>query len=202
MISTSHPPKHAVAPPSTSSRPPRLLDLLRERIRYKHYSLRTERAYVHWVRAFIRQQGMRHPRDMGGAEVEQSLCLLANERNVAPSTHNQALSALLFLYREVLDIDLPWMDEIGRPKKRERVPVVLSRTEVSRLLGMIEGIEGDLARLLYGTGMRLMEGLRLRVKDLDFDRNEIVAREGKGGAGVVSPLDAIQALAGVRRCPS
>lgn len=181
MNSTNQPPKLAVAPACTSSRAPRLLDLLRERIRYKHYSLRTERAYVHWVRAFIRQQGMRHPRDMGAAEVEQFLCWLANERNVAPSTHNQALSALLFLYREVLDIDLPWMNEIGRPKKRERVPVVLSRTEVSRLLGMIEGIEGDLARLLYGTGMRLMEGLRLRVKDLDFDRNEIVVREGKGG---------------------
>ena len=112
------------------------------------------------------------------------------------------MSALLFLYREVLDIDLPWMNEIGRPKKRERVPVVLSRMEVSRLLGMIEGIEGDLARLLYGTGMRLMEGLRLRVKDLDFALTEIAVREGKGGAGVVSPLDAIQALAGVRRSPS
>lgn len=142
MNSGNHPPKLAVAPASTSSRPPCLLDLLRERIRYKHYSLRTERAYVHWVRAFIRQQGMRHPRDMGAAEVEQFLCWLANERNVAPSTHNQAVSALLFLYREVLDIDLPWMNEIGRPKKRERVPVVLSRTEVSRLLGMIEGDRG------------------------------------------------------------
>lgn len=202
MNSTNHPPKLAVAPACTSSRPPRLLDLLRERIRYKHYSLRTERAYVHWVRAFIRQQGMRHPRDMGAAEVEQFLCLLANERNVAPSTHNQALSALLFLYREALDIDLPWMNEIGRPKKRERVPVVLSRTEVSRLLGMIEGIEGDLARLLYGTGMRLMEGLRLRVKDLDFALTEIAVREGKGGAGALSPLGAIQALAGVHRSPS
>lgn len=202
MISTSHPLKHAVAPASTSSRPPRLLDLLRERIRYKHYSLRTEQAYVHWVRAFIRQQGMRHPRDMGAAEIEQFLCWLANERNVAPSTHNQALSALLFLYREVLDIDLSWMNEIGRPKKRERVPVVRSRTEVSHLLGMIEGIEGDLARLLYGTGMRLMEGLRLRVKDLNFALTEIAVRERKGGAGALSALDAIQALAGVRRSPS
>lgn len=181
MNTTSSSAKRADPVSNTSTRPPRLLDLLRERIRYKHYSLRTEQAYVHWVRAFIRQQGMRHPRDMGAAEVEQFMCWLANGRNVAPSTHNQALSALLFLYREVLDVDFPWMNEIGRPKKRERVPVVFSRPEVSRLLGIIDGIEGELARLLYGTGMRLMEGLRLRVKDLDFDRNEIVVREGKGG---------------------
>lgn len=100
---------------------------------------------------------------------------------MAPSTHTQALSALLFLYREVLGIDLPWLKEIGRPKQRERVPVVLSRAEVTRLLSVMEGTEGDLARLLYGTGMRLMEALRLRVKDVDFDRNEITIREGKGG---------------------
>lgn len=107
MHTTSSSAKRADPVSNTSTRPPRLLDLLRERIRYKHYSLRTEQAYVHWVRAFIRQQGMRHPRDMGAAEVEQFLCWLANERNVAPSTHNQALSALLFLYREVLDVDFP-----------------------------------------------------------------------------------------------
>lgn len=163
------------------SNPPRLLDQVRACIRYKHYSIRTEKAYVHWVRAFVRQQGMRHPRDMGAAEVQAFLSWLANERSVAPSTHNQALSALLFLYREVLSIDLPWLNEIGRPKKRERVPVVLSRPEVARLLVALDGVEAELARLLYGTGMRLMETLRLRVKDIDFDRNEIVVREGKGG---------------------
>lgn len=164
-----------------AGRPPRLLDQVRACIRYKHYSIRTEKAYVQWVRAFIRHQGMRHPREMGAAEVQDFLGWLANEGSVAPSTHNQALSALLFLYREVLGIDLPWMKEIGRPKKREHVPVVLSRAEVARLLDAMDGIEGKLARLLYGTGMRLMEALRLRVKDVDFDRNEIVVREGKGG---------------------
>ncbi len=120
MNSINHLPKHAVAPACTSSRPPRLLDLLRERIRYKHYSLRTEQAYVHWVRAFIRQQGMRHPREMGTAEVDQFPCWLANEGNVAPATHNQPLFALLFLYREVLAIDLPWMDGQHRAHEEAR----------------------------------------------------------------------------------
>ena len=166
---------------NVSAPPPRLLDQLRERIRYKHYSIRTEQAYVHWVRAFIRHHGLRHPGELGAVEVEHFLAWLANDRQVAPSTHTQALSALLFLYREVLRIDLPWLKEIGRPKQRERVPVVLSRTEVTRLLSVMEGTEGDLARLLYGTGMRLMEALRLRVKDLDFDRREITIRGGKGG---------------------
>ncbi|THF60792.1 integron integrase [Pseudothauera nasutitermitis] len=168
-------------PDNASTHPPRLLDQLRERIRYKHYSLRTEQAYVHWVRTFIRHYGLRHPRDMGAAEVEGFLAWLANERKVAPSTHLQALSALLFLYREVLAIDLPWLQEIGRPKQRERVPVVLSQAEVARLLSVMEGVECDLACLLYGTGMRLMEALRLRVKDVDFDLHEITIREGKGG---------------------
>lgn len=163
---------------SSSERPPRLLDQVRAAIRYKHYSLRTEQAYVYWIRYFIRQQGMRHPREMGVEEVQSFLSWLADDRSVAPSTHNQALSALLFLYKQVLNVDLPWMQEIGRPKKRERVPVVLSRGEAARVLNAMEGAEGDLARLLYGTGMRLMEGLRLRVKDVDFERNEIVVREG------------------------
>lgn len=147
---------------NTPAQSPRLLDQVRAAVRYKHFSIGTEQAYVYWVRFFTRQQGLRHPRDMGAAEVEAFLNWLASERSVAPSTHNQALSALLFLYKEVLGIDLPWMQEIGRPKKRERVPVVLSRAEVARLLEAMEGIEGDVARLLCGTGMRLMEGLRLR----------------------------------------
>lgn len=181
MNSTQYPDKPCTPPNDLGPRPPRLLDQVRACIRYKHYSIRTEQAYVHWIRSFIRQQGMRHPREMGATEVEGFLTWLANERSVAPSTHNQALSALLFLYKEVLGIELPWMKEIGRPKKRERVPVVLSHSEVAGLLQALEGVEGDIARLLYGTGMRLMEALRLRVKDIDFDRNEIIVREGKGG---------------------
>lgn len=168
-----------MTPDNAPTQPPRFLDQLRERIRYKHYSIRTEQAYVHWARAFIRHHGLRYPCAMGAAEVERFLAWLANERQVAPSTHTQALSALLFLYREVLGIDLPWLKEIGRPKQRERVPVVLSRAEVTRLLSVMEGTEGDLARLLYGTGMRLMEALRLRMKDVDFDR--IVGRPAEEG---------------------
>ncbi len=166
---------------SPSTRAPRLLDAVKERLRYLHYSLRTEQAYVHWVRHFVRWSGMRHPREMGADEVRAFLTMLANERQVAPATHRQALSALLFLYREVLGIDLPWMQEIGRPQSQRRVPVVLSPAEVQGLLLQLDGVPALLARLLYGTGMRLMEGLRLRVKDIDFDREAIVVRCGKGG---------------------
>ena len=165
-------------------RPPlrskRLLDQLRERIRYAHYSLRTERTYVYWARYFIRFHGTRHPREMGAAEIESFLSYLANQRGVSPSTHRQALSALLYLYKEVLDIDLPWMAEIGRPKARVHVPVVLSRDEVFRLLSSVDVEHRLICQLLYGAGLRLMECLRLRVKDLDFDRKMIIVREGKG----------------------
>lgn len=167
------------------ARPPlqstRLLDQLRERIRYLHYSLRTEKTYVYWARSFIRWHKLRHPAEMGKHEVEAYLTWLACQRSVSPSTHRQALSAILFLYKEVLEIELPWLDEIGRPRARERLPTVLSRNEVERMLSLMEGEVGLLARLLYGTGMRLMEGLRLRVKDVDFDRSSIIVREGKGG---------------------
>ena len=154
---------------------------MRERIRYCHYSLRTEQAYVHWVRGVVRHSGLRHPREMGAAEVEAFLSHLANDRHVSASTHRQALSAILFLYKEVLDTDLPWMQQIGRPQARQRVPVVLSRDEVALLLPHVTGAYGLVARLLYGAGLRLMECLRLRVKDADFDRKVIVVREGKGG---------------------
>jgi len=160
---------------------PRLLARLRERIRYLHYSLRTEQAYVYWARAFVRYHGMCHPRDLGQGEVEQFLAHLASERQVSVSTHKQALCALLFLYREVLGQELPWMQDLGRPKSRVRVPTVLSREEVARLLTVIGGAHGVIARTLYGTGMRLLECLRLRTKDVDFDRSVIVVREGKGG---------------------
>ncbi len=176
--------QYSTKPRNTPARPPlraiRLLDQLRERLRYLHYSLRTEQTYLYWVRWFIRYHGVRHPREMGKLEVEAFLTMLANERKVAPSTHRQALSALLFLYKEVLGQNLPWLDEIGRPVPMRRIPAVLTVPEVQRLLDLMEGETGLLARLLYGTGMRLMECLSLRVKDVDFARHAIVVREGKG----------------------
>jgi site-specific recombinase XerD len=150
-----------------------------------HYSLKTEKAYLHWARFFIRWSatqpgGMRHPRYMGGQEVEAFLSMMANERKVSASTHNQALNAVLFLYREVLSIDLPWLNNIGRPQQTKRIPSVLTKDEVAGLLAQMDGINALLARLLYGTGMRLMEGMRLRVKDVDFERRAVIVREAKG----------------------
>ena len=153
---------------------------MRERLRYLHYSLRTEQAYLYWVRWFIRFHGLRHPRSMGRLEVEAFLTMLATGRKVSVSTHRQALSALLFLYKEVLCQELPWLQEIGRPVAARRIPTVMTVPEVERVLGFMEGQAGLLARLLYGTGMRLMEGLSLRVKDVDFARHAIIVREGKG----------------------
>ena len=144
-------------------------------------SIRTETAYVSWIRRFIVWNSLRHPRDMGSAEVEAFLSSLAVERNVSPSTQNQALSAILFLYKEVLNSELPWIDNIQRAKATEYVPVVLSREEIQRLLSQLSGTHHLVASLLYGTGMRLLECLRLRVKDVDFLRSEITVRMGKGG---------------------
>jgi integron integrase len=174
-------------PPLRSTR---LLDQVRERVRYLHYSLSTEHSYLQWVRRFVRFHGLRHPREMGGPEVEQFLSYLAAQRQASASTHKQALSALLFLYRQVLGTDLPWMQQIGRPRTPVRLPTVLSRSEVEQLLAAMEGTAGLVARLLYGTGMRKMECLRLRVKDLDFDRRVIVVREGKGQKDRVALLPA------------
>ncbi len=168
--------------------PPRLLRQLRDRIRLRHYSLRTERTYAHWVRRFIAHSGMRHPRHLGAAEVTAFLSSLATERNVAASTQNQALSAILFLYKEVLRVELPWLDEVRRAKKPRHLPAVLTQAEVRTLLAHIEGVNGLIARLLYGTGMRLMEGIRLRVKDLDLERREVIVRHGKGGRDRVTVL--------------
>ena len=159
----------------------RILGQLRERLRYLHYSLRTEESYVYWVRYFIQFHGLRHPREMGQPEVESFLTMLATERRVSVSTHRQALSALLFLYREVLDAQLPWLAELGRPVPKKRIPSVLTVSEVERVLAFMDGDAALLARLLYGTGMRLMEALSLRVKDVDFARGLIIVREGKGG---------------------
>jgi integron integrase len=161
--------------------PPRLFDEVRRQLRLKHYSLRTEQAYIGWIRRFIVANGRRHPREMGGAEVEAFLSRLAVEGNVAAGTQNQALSALLFLYRAVLGIELAWMESVVRAKRPRRVPNVLSREEVQRLLAAMDGRAWLVASLLYGTGMRLMECLRLRIKDVDFARNEITVRDGKGG---------------------
>lgn len=196
--------------PAEPARPPRLLDLLRQQVRFLHYSLSTERAYVHWVRSFIRYHGLRHPAEMSGPEIEAYLGFLASEQGVAPATHRQALSALLFLYQKVLRMQLPWMDEIGRPQPRRRLPVVLSQAEVAAVLAGLQRQEkaaaakalgagggaalwpplGLLGRLYYGTGMRLIEGLRLRVKDIDFERRAIIVREGKGGKDRVVMLPA------------
>jgi integron integrase len=161
--------------------PPRLLDRARERMRVKHYSLRTEQAYLGWIKRFILANGKRHPQELGAAEVERFLTSLAVERNVAAGTQNQALAALLFLYREVLDLDLPWLQTMVRAKRPQRVPVVLSTDEVARILAILDGRNRLPAALLYGTGMRLMECIRLRVKDVDFACNSIVVRGGKGG---------------------
>jgi integrase len=158
----------------------RLLDQVRERARYLHFSLATEKAYLYWIRFFIRASGMKHPRDMGAREVEAFLTMLATERRVSSSTHNQALSALLFLFREVLGLDLPWLTEVSRPSRAKRLPSVLTREEVASLLAVLSSEVGLVAHLLYGTGMRLMEALRLRVKDVDFERHAIVIREAKG----------------------
>ena len=155
----------------------RLLDQIRERIRYLHYSLSTEKAYLYW---HGRAGGMRHPREMGAPEVEAFLTMLATERRVSASTHNQALSALLFLYREVLAIDLPWLDGVNRPAQKRRIPSVMTKEEVAALFQFLDSDMRLLAQLLYGTGMRLMEGLRLRIKDVDFDQHIIIVREAKG----------------------
>ncbi len=165
---------------SLTAPPPKLLTQVRERISYHHYALSTEKAYCHWIRAFIRFHGLRHPAEMGQLEVEAFLSHLANERLVSASTHKQALSALLFLYKEVLKVELPWLGEIGRPKTARRLPEVLTVAEVQRTLAGLAGEHSTLARLLYGTGMRILEGLRLRTKDIDFERGAIMVRESKG----------------------
>lgn len=162
-------------------RAPGLLEEVRRRLRVKHYSLRTEEAYLYWIRRYVRANGRRHPRALGGVEVEGFLSLLATRDRVAPSTQNQALAALLFLYREVLALELPWMENVVRAKRSPRLPVVLSVDETMRLLRALSGREALMAGLLYGSGLRLMECLRLRVKDVDLVRHEITVRQGKGG---------------------
>lgn len=175
---------------NTASPKSRLLDAVRDRLRLKHYSLLTERAYVEWIKRYMVFHGKSHPRDLGARDVEAFLTDLAVGRKVSASTQNQALAALLFLYREVLGIQLPWLDDIVRAKKPQRLPVVLTVAEVQRLLARLDGSRGLMARMLYGTGMRLMECVRLRVRDVDFERNEIIVRDGEGGKDRVTMLPA------------
>jgi len=174
------PPAASAAPPPAPPAAPRLLDQLREAIRVRHYSIRTEHAYVDWVRRFVRFHGLQHPLRLGPVQVQDFLTHLAVDRSVASSTQNQAKSALLFLYREVLGVQLPWLDEIVGAKQPQRLPVVLTPSEARALLAELSGTTGLVASLLYGTGLRLIEALRLRVKDVEFERRELIVRDGKG----------------------
>lgn len=167
---------------------PRLLQQVRDAIRRRHYSLRTEEAYVHWVKRFIYFSGKRHPSAVGAPEVTAFLNHLSRERNVAASTQNQALSALLFLYKEVLAEPLPWLDELERARRPARLPAVLTRAEVQRLLFGMRGTKWLMASLLYGAGLRLTECLKLRVKDVDFGYRQILVRDGKGAKDRVTML--------------
>jgi integron integrase len=166
----------------------KLLEQVRDLIRMRHYSLSTEEAYLNWIKQYILFHNKRHPSEMGANEVSEFLTHLAVKRNVAASTQNQALAALLFLYRSVLRIDLPWLDNVERAKKPTRLPVVLTRSEVSRLLSKLNHTNWLMASLLYGAGLRLKECLRLRVKDLDFGYQQIVVRDAKGNHDRVTVL--------------
>jgi integron integrase len=186
------PPSSAVAlelgPNPTS--PPRLLDQVRHAIRARHFSRRTEKAYVHWTKRYVLFHHKRHPTAMGAAEVTEFLTSLAVRDKVAASTQNQALSALLFLYREVLRAELPWLDDLVRAKRPQRLPIVLTREEVREIVGRLDGVPRLMALLLYGSGLRLLECCRLRIQDIDFERNQIVVRDGKGGKDRMTMLPA------------
>jgi len=182
------------APPPP--RPPTLLEVVRRHIRERHYSLRTEEAYVFWIRHYVRFHGRRHPAELGRAEFQAFLQHLAADRGVSASTHRQALSALLFLYTRVLGLPVPWLSEIGRPSTQRRLPVVLAPAKVAALLSNLQGEHGLLARVLYGTGIRLQEALQLRVKDVDFSHRAIIVRHGKGSKDrvVMLPQALVQPL--------
>jgi len=175
-------------PSSVSS--PKLLDQVRGKIRLKHYSIRTEQSYVDWIKRFILFHGKHHPKDLGAQEVEEFLTYLAVEGKVAASTQNQAKSALLFLYKAVLGVELPWLDNVERAKAPKRLPVVLTREEVQAVLARLEGTHWLIASLLYGAGLRIMEAVRLRVKDVEFSRREVLVRDGKGFKDRVTMLPA------------
>jgi integron integrase len=177
---------------------PRLLDRVRELIRIRHYSIRTEQAYLQWIRRYILFHGKRHPREMGAEEVTAFLSHLAVKRNVAASTQNQALNALLFLYRDVLQVNLPWLNNVERAKRPQRLPVVLTRSEVRAVLAQLEGTSWLMTALIYGGGLRLLECLRLRVKDIELQQRQLLIRDAKGQkdrvtvlpANIIEPLQA------------
>jgi integron integrase len=167
---------------------PKLLDQVRDVIRRKHYSIRTEQAYVDWIKRFIIYHDKRHPAEMAEEEVAQFLTHLARDRGVASSTQNQALSALLFLYKDVLKHEIGWLEQVERAKKPARLPVVLTRSEIKRVFAHLHGVPKLMAGLLYGSGLRLMECVRLRVKDVDFELAQITVRDAKGGKDRVTML--------------
>ena len=167
---------------------PKLLDQVRQQIRLRNYSIRTERVYAEWIKRFMRFHAYRHPAEMGAAEIEAYLTHLAVKRDVSASTQNQALAALLFLYKQVLKQELPWLDNVVRAKRPQHMPVVLTRDEVQRVLARLSGVPWLVASLLYGAGLRLTEALRLRVKDVEFSRREILVRDGKGQKDRVTVL--------------
>lgn len=174
----------------SGTRPRMLSGAVVDACRVRHLALKTERAYLYWIRFFVRWAGRRHPRELGPADVEAFLTHLAVERQVSDSTQRQALSAILFLYRQVLGVDLPWLDNVVRAKPSKHVPVVLSRDEVRALFAQLHGERGLVLKLLYGSGLRLSEALRLRVKDLDLERLQLTVRDGKGGKDRVTTLPA------------
>jgi integron integrase len=167
---------------------PKLLDQVRHSIRTKHYSIRTEEAYIRWIKEFILFHNKRHPSELAEVEVSKFLSHLAVDRKVAASTQNQALSAIVFLYREVLNKPLHWLDDLDRAKRPAKLPVVLSREEVRAVLAQLDGPNWLMASLLYGSGLRLMECVRLRVKDIDFSYDQIIVRDGKGSKDRVTIL--------------
>jgi len=170
--------------------PPRLLDRVRQALQTLHRSRRTQKAYVGWIRRYILFHSKRHPAEMGAREVTQFLTSLAVVRHVAASTQNQALAALLFLYRVVLEQNLPWLDDVVRARRPEHLPVVMTRDEVRAVLQHLDGIPRLMALLFYGAGLRLLEGARLRVQDVDFGANLIVVRNGKGAKDRITMLPA------------
>lgn len=174
--------------PLEKSARPRLLDQVRDAIRVRHYSYETEKAYVYWVRFFIRFSGLRHPEELHEDDVGRFLTFLAVARRVSPSTQNQALNALVFLYKHVLQRPLGHIGNAARAKPRERLPVVFTPSEVQAIVSRLDGLARVIVCLLYGSGLRLMECLRLRIKDIDFERNEITVRDGKGGKDRVTIL--------------
>ncbi len=183
---TSQPSSHSTLP--TTEPKPRLFDQVRSAIRVRHYSFRTEETYLYWIKRFIFFHEKRHPADMGREEVGQFLSALAVDRHVSAATQNQALNALLFLYRHVLALEIGWLDDVVRAKRPQRLPVVLQKHEVKALLDAMEGEPWLMGHLLYGAGLRLMECLRLRIKDIDFTANQIIVREGKGNKDRITML--------------